>query len=441
MGAVCKLGRHAADIIYSENRLIYPQRRKGPKGTYEFERISWDEAYGLIIDNLKRIKLENGPEACAIYTGVGTFELSYCDIFQPKDVEVSSASSVLFPFGSPNTMGVGALCYVSYGMIAPHVTFGKMLGEMFNDLDNSSMIVVWGTNPATDLPPVDMQRIMRAKERGADIVVIDPRRTQTAKLSGAQWVPIRPGTDGALALGMCNVMIEEELYDERFVLEWTHGFDEFSRYVQHFSLDVVEAITGIQGDVVVSLTRRLASARGASQLMYTGLEYSSSGVQSIRAALALWALAGQLDVPGGRCFSMPGSHFPMNRKGHIANPNIGPRIGRDRFPLYIEYRDEAHTASLPDAVLDGNPYRIRSLIIQGGSMITSWPEPDIWRKTLGELDFLVTVDRQLTADAAYADVVLPAATYFEYESYMRYGPVFKIRERMIEPLGEARGDV
>jgi cysteine desulfurase NifS len=440
MGAVCKLGRHAADIIYSKNRLIYPQRRKGPKGTYEFERISWDEAYGLIVDNLKRIKLESGPEACAIYTGVGTFELSYCDIFQPKGVEVSSASSVLFPFGSPNTMGVGALCYVSYGMIAPHVTFGKMLGEMFNDLDNSGMIVVWGTNPATDLPPVDMQRIMRAKERGADVVVIDPRRTQTAKLSGAQWVPIRPGADGALALGMCNVLIDEELYDDRFALEWTHGFDEFARYVQHFRLDVVEAITGIPGDVVVSLARRLASARGASQLMYTGLEYSSSGVQSIRAALSLWALAGQLDVPGGRCFSMPGSHFPMNRKGHISNPNTGPRIGRDRFPLYIEYRDEAHAAALPEAVLEGNPYRIRSLIIQGGSMITSWPEPEIWRRTLGVLDFLVTVDRQLTADAAYADVVLPAATYFEYDSYMRYGPVFKIRERMIEPAGEARGD-
>jgi cysteine desulfurase NifS len=441
MGAVCRLGRHAADIVYSENRLLYPKRRKGPRGTYEFERISWDEAYGEIVENLNRIKLESGPEACAIYTGVGTFELSYCDIFQPKGVEVSSASSVLFPFGSPNTMGVGALCYVSYGMIAPYVTCGKMLGEMFNDMDNSHMIVVWGTNPATDLPPVDMQRIMQAKERGADIVVIDPRRTRTVKLSGAQWVPIRPGTDGALAIGMCNVLIEEELYDERFALEWTHGFDEFARYVQHFRPDVVEALTGIPGDVVVSLARRLASARGASQLMYTGLEYSSSGVQSIRAALALWALAGQLDVTGGRCFSMPGSYFQMNRKGHIANPNTGPRIGSDRFPLYIEYRDEAHAAALPEAVLEGNPYRIRSLIIQGGSMITSWPEPEIWRNTLGALDFLVTVDRQFTADAAYADIVLPAATYFEYDSYMRYGPVFKIRDRMIEPLGEARGDV
>lgn len=441
MGAVCRIGEHAADIVYSENRLLYPQRRKGPKGTFEFERISWDEAYGSIVENLNRIKLESGPEECAIYTGVGTFELSYCDIFQPRGVEVSSASSVLFPFGSPNAMGVGALCYVSYGMIAPHVTCGRMLGEMFNDLDNSGMVVVWGTNPATDLPPVDMQRIMRAKERGADIVVIDPRRTQTAKLSGAQWVPIRPGTDGALALGMCNVLIEEELHDERFALDWTHGFDEFARYVQHFRPDTVEALTGIPGDVVVSLARRVGSARGASQLMYTGLEYSSSGVQSIRAALALWALAGQLDVPGGRCFTMPGSRFPMNRKGHVANPGTGQRIGKDGFPLYIEYRDEAHAAALPEAVLEGDPYRIRSLIIQGGSLITSWPEPEMWRKTLDALDFLVVVDRQLTADSAYADIVLPAATYFEYDSYMRYGPVFKIRERMINPLGEARGDV
>jgi anaerobic selenocysteine-containing dehydrogenase len=118
-GMLCRAGQAAPEVVYSPDRLLHPMRRKGPKGTFDFERISWDDAYGIIIDNLQRIKKESGPEATAIYTGSGSFELALCDIFQPEGVAVSSASSVLFPFGSPNTLGVGALCYVSFAMIAP----------------------------------------------------------------------------------------------------------------------------------------------------------------------------------------------------------------------------------------------------------------------------------------------------------------------------------
>ncbi|UCH93651.1 MAG: IscS subfamily cysteine desulfurase [Candidatus Aminicenantes bacterium] len=442
LGTICKIGEHSSEIIYSQHRLKYPLKRKGPKGTYDFERITWDEAFDIIVTKLNYIKKEHGPEAAAIYTGVGSFERAFCDIYQPKDIAVSSASSVLFPYGSPNTMGVGALCYVSYGMIAPHLTMGKMLIDMFNDIDNSELIVVWGTNPATDLPPVEMNKIMEAKTRGAEVVVIDPRRTMTVKLSAAQWVPIRPGTDGALALGLCNILIREELYDEEFVQNWTNGFEEFSQYVQHFRPEVVEHITGVPAETVVNLARKIARANGVSQLMYTGMEYSNSGVQGIRATLVLWALAGQLDVPGGRCLHMPRDHFVINREGHIKNPgDINKRMGADKFPIYIKYRDEAHAISLPKSVLSGEPYRITSLIILGGSIITSWPNPGLWKKTLNSLDFLVCIDRQFTADAAYADIVLPACTYYEIQSYMVYGSLFKIRERMINPVGESRSDI
>ncbi len=440
MGILCRIGEKAPEIVYSPHRLKYPLKRKGEKGSYDFERISWNQAYETIVENLNRIKAESGPEATAIYTGVGTFELALCDVFQPKQVRVSSASSVLFPFGSPHTMGVGALCYVAYGMIAPHVTFGGMLVDMYNDIENSELIVVWGTNPATDLPPIDMKRILSAKGRGAEVVVIDPRRTETVGLTDALWLPIRPGTDGALALGLCNVLIEEELYDESFVENWTLGFDDFSSYVQHYRPEVVSRITGIDEQEIVSLARRLAAARGASQLMYTGLEYSNSGVQAIRAAFTLWALAGQLDVPGGRCFLMKDNVFPINRDGLVDSPEGVSHLGEDKFPVYVHYRDESHAIALPESVLNENPYKIRSLIIQGGSITTSWPNPDLWRRTLNGLDFLVCIDRQMTADAAYADIVLPACTYYETESYMTYGSVFKIREQMIEPVGEARSD-
>jgi len=441
MGIICTLGRHSPDIVYSRDRLLYPMKRKGPKGTLEFERISWDEAYDSIITRLEHVKKEYGPETAAVYTGVGTFELSLCDIFQPEGVAVSSASSVLFPFGSPNTMGVGALCYVAYGMIAPDVTCGRMLMDMFNDIERSEVIVIWGTNPSTDLPPIDMQKIIEANSHGAHVVVIDPRRTRPARLDGAEWIPIRPGTDGALALGMCNVLLEEELFDENFVRNWTIGFEEFSTYVQHFTPGVVEGITGISRDSIKSLARRIALSKGVSQLMYTGLEYSNCGVQAIRAALVLWALAGQLDVPGGRCFKMPGNAFPINRAGHVKAPRGKQRIGDGRFPVYVKYRDEAHASGLPDSVLRGEPFRTRALIIQGASLTTSWPDPDLWQRTLAGLDLVVCIDRQMTADARFADILLPATTYYENESYMIYGSLFRIRERMIEPLGEARSDL
>ena len=149
-GAICKLGEHSAEIVYSRDRLRYPMRRKGPRGTYEFERISWDDAYDIIVNRLNGIKAAHGPEAAAVYTGRGSFEQAMCDVFRPRGVAVSSASSMLFPFGSPHTMGAGALCYVAFAMIAPHVTIGGMLINMFSDIENAELIVVWGANPATD---------------------------------------------------------------------------------------------------------------------------------------------------------------------------------------------------------------------------------------------------------------------------------------------------
>jgi cysteine desulfurase NifS len=440
LGMICLRGLHAPEIVHSKHRLLHPLKRVGPKGSYDFEQISWDDAYDAIVANLNRIKQESGPEAIAIYTGRGAFELSLCDMFQPKGVAVSSASNVLFPFGSPNTMGVGALCYVSFAVIAPHVTMGRMLVNMFVDIENADLIVVWGANPATDSPPLDMHRLEAAAERGAEIVVIDPRRTETVKRVDAEWIPIRPGTDGALALGMINSMIEEDLYEEVFAEQWCHGFDELRDYVQHFSPDVVQDITGVPADTIRRLTRGVYAASGACPMMYTGLEYSNSGIQAIRSVLTLFALAGQLDVPGGIGLAMRNSHFPINRSCNIPNPDVDRAVARHKFPIYTAYRGESHATGLVESVLRGSPYRIRGLIIHGASLLTSWPQTPVWKDTLKALDFTVCIDRQKTGDMAYADIVLPATTMFEINSYMVYGPIFRLRDALIDPVGESRND-
>ena len=321
LGMLCKLGAHSPEIVYSPDRLLYPLRRRGAKGTYDFERVSWEEAFDLITERLNAIKRESGPEATAIYTGRGSFEPAKCDVFQPQGVAVSSASSLLFPFGSPNTLGVGALCYVSFAMIAPHVHNGRHAHQHVLRYRERGTHRRMGCEPGYGLPSFGFFPDHEGSRAGAHVVVIDPRRTGTAHYAGAEWIPIRPGTDGALALGLCRVLIEEELYDESFIRKWTFGFDAFARYAQHFRPEVVESITGVRAETVRSLARRIARAQGASPVMYSGLEYSDSGVQAIRATFVLWAMAGQLDVPGGALFRHERQH--VSDESRTAHPQSG----------------------------------------------------------------------------------------------------------------------
>ncbi len=436
---LCPRGMKAPEIVYSPDRVLYPQRRTGARGEGKFERITWDEAYDAIVANLRRIAAEHGPEAAAIYTGRGNFEFGLNEMFAPAGTAESSANAVLFPFGSPNSSGVGALCYVSYGMIAPRACFGAYMMDMDEDVDLADLVLVWGENPATDSSPIMLPRLRQLQQRGARIIVIDHRRSETAQALRCEWIGVRPGTDGALALGAIHVLLEEDLYDHDFAHNWTHGFDDLRAYVADFTPERVEAITWVPAETVRELARAMARAGGCSILTYTGLEYSDSGVQAIRALYTLQALAGHLDVPGGKLFK-PHDRLRLNRK--LTPPPLNARkpIGADEYPIYYEVRQEAHAAFFPRAILEGDPYPLRSLIVSGTSLITSWPNPDLWRRALAALDFLVVINRFPTADAQYADILLPATTMFEIESYGIFGSYVQHRQKVIEPLGEARND-
>jgi anaerobic selenocysteine-containing dehydrogenase len=438
LGIVCPRGTRAAEIVYSPDRLLYPQRRVGERGEGRFERISWDDAFELLTERLTAIAAEYGPEALSIYSGRGNFEFGLNEQFAPTGTSESSANAVLFPLGSPNAAGVGSLCFVSYGLIAPRACFGAPFRELSEDLDNADLVFVWGANPATASPAVNLPRLKAVQARGGRVVVIDHRRSETARALRAEWVGVRPGSDGALALGMLRVVIEEQLYDREFVTNWTHGFDELRAYLEAFTPEEVERLTWVPAEQVRELARAIAAAQGFSMLMYTGLEYSNSGVQAIRAAMTLQAITGNLDTPGGKLFR-PRDRTRLNRL--LTEPPASPLpIGAKEFPLFYEVRREAHAALLPRAILEGEPYPIRSMIVSGGSIITAWPNPGRWRQALAALDFLAVIDRFPTADAAYADLVLPATSMFEIESYMEYEGHVGLRRRVIEPVGEARND-
>ncbi len=438
LGLVCPRGARAAEVVYSPDRLLYPQKRIGDRGEGRFARIDWDEAYDIWVSGLQRLAAEYGPEALCMTTGRGNFEYGLCEAFGPAGTSETSANGVLFPFGSPNATSVGALCYASYGMIAPEASFGLHIRELYEDIENADLILVWGNNPATDSPPLNLRRIKAAQRRGARVIVIDHRRSECVDMVGAEWIGVRPGSDAAVALAALRILIEEDLIDRDFVADWCLGFAELRDYVEDFTPEKAAALSGVPADTIRGLAHAIGSAKGCSVVMLTGLEFSNGGVQTIRAIWTLQALAGHLDMPGGKLLRCPSR---LMTQGRFIEPPAGKApIGADDYPLYHRTRREAHGVVLPRAILESKPYPVRGLIVSGASLLTAWPDPDLWSRALGALDLLVTVNRFPTADMPYADLVLPAATPFECESYMIYDGHIQYRHKIIEPQGEARSD-
>ena len=436
VGVVCIRGIHSKEIIYSKDRLKYPLLRVGDKGEGKFERITWDEALDRIVHKFCKTRDEFGAQAVMSYFGRGSFDTNLVDVFGTPNPTSKGVTGFLYPFGSPNGTGVSSICSVSYNLLASIPTIGTSMHATYPDFENADLVVIWGANPPTDSPPDKINKIMAAKKRGAKVVVIDHMRSGMAKKAD-QWIGIRSGTDGALALSMINVIVNEGLYDETFVRDWTSGFAELRDYVQQFPPEKAEKITRVPRGTIFELARAIAGAKGTSLLMYTGLEYSNSGVQSIRAVLCLWAITGNLDVPGGIMFRPPSSSkFPRIR---LEPPKGVKPIGNDTYPFFCDMLNSAQFLEAPRAILKGEPYPVKTLLVVGASILTSLPDPGLWKKCFKKLDFMVVFDRFMTADAMFADIVLPATTNFENLGYKRYpGGYCQLRKRVIEPVEEAK---
>jgi anaerobic selenocysteine-containing dehydrogenase len=390
-------------------------RRVGNRGEGRFERISWEEAFELSTRLIKKVVEEYGPEAMAIYSGRGGFEESLRDIFTTGGHD-HICLNFLFPLGSPNTFSCSSLCNNSHRVLAPVTTFGMSYDHLSPDFKGSDRIVVWGSNPATDSPPINLKKILEAKGRGTKVTVIDPLKSYTAEKAD-EWIGIRPGTDGALALGMAHVILEKGLYDAAFADDWTYGLGEFREYVKGFSPEKVEKITWVKARRIETLAEDLAKEK-TSLLLHTGLEYTNSGVQNIRAILIFWALTGNLDQPGGLLFRMP-QPSPI-RRNRIEPPQGKRPIGSDRHPFYCDLNRSGHFLEMPRAILDGDPYLIKGLIVLGGSVVTAFPNPDLWKRCFESSDCRSSLTVFSPMRLRMRMSVLPATTMFEITSYKRY---------------------
>lgn len=429
--SLCLRGKYASEVVYSKDRIKTPLIRTGEKGEGKFREASWDEALDFIATSIKKVSEKYGPRSLISHTGRGTFEVSV------RDFVTGEACGIFEPLGSPNEASVGSVCYNAFGVIAPMTTYGLQGMRLSPDIENTNLLVVWGANPSTDSPPFMFKRILKAKERGTRIITVDHFKSDIAKRAD-KYVSVRSGTDGALILSIIKIIIDEKLYNNDFVENFTHGFKELSEYVNDFTPEVVSEITGVSMEDIILLAREIAKANNATIVTYTGLEYSNCGVQCIRALYILWAITGNLDVKGGLYINP--EMKPLVKRYNCEKPKDKP-IGADKYPLFYELLNCAHFMEFPNAVLKGEPYKVRGLLNIGSSILTSYPTPSMYEEAFKKLEFFCTIDRFITKDALYADVVLPATTYYEDESYVKYPGFIIKRERIINPIGEARNDI
>jgi anaerobic selenocysteine-containing dehydrogenase len=413
------------ELVHSEERLTDPlQKLKG-----QFQKITWDEAFAVVVKKLTTIRDKYGPEAVVIYLGTPT-------CIGPKLKSVVRRFADLY--GTPNFTSAAYHCFLSRVM-GSVVTCGGFPNPDLACAD-TKCIVVWGKN-APESFASERDAIYSLTGNGAKLIVVDPRRTAFGKKADI-FAQVRPGTDCALALGLLRVIITEELYDKRFVEDWALGFKKLSEYVKDFPPKKVEEITWVPAETVINIARVYATTKPACIDLGISLEHCSNGFQSIRALTILEAITGNLDIAGGNLIL---SGLPY------ANFRFPDRVSQkstvgDNFPLFKNLVLEPSASSLTEVILSEKPYPVKALLVVGGNPLVTWPNSNRVKAAFEHLDFLIVQDLFLTETAQMAHMVLPGSSFLESEEmrdiYFNHEgtPLVAKSNKVIEPVGNAKED-
>jgi anaerobic selenocysteine-containing dehydrogenase len=427
-GELCTKGLASLEHLYHPHRLKHPLKREGKRGSGRWRRVSWDEALKEISTHLNKIKGESGAESVGFIHGAA------------KGLQESYLSRLANVFGSPNVAWQGHVCFVPR-VLASRITYGFYA---IPDYDNTpSCILVWGKNMPETLHHA-YQRIISALEKGTKLIVIDPRETELAKKSDF-WVQLRPGSDLALALGMIHVIIDEELFDRAFVDKWTIGFNRLKNHVSGYPPEKVETITWVPSEKIRQAARLYARNRPACIQWGNVIDHGVNAFQNARAICILRAITGNLGAPGGEIqpLSLPlfGRRSPELELIEKMTPNTWEkRVGADMKVLpMIRY---VQPQSIIKAIINQDPYPIRGVYIQGANPLLSYPNARKTYEALMKLDFLAVADMFLTPTAALADMVLPVASYLEFDSIVTppYSYPMTLVQQKVTRIGECRSD-
>jgi anaerobic selenocysteine-containing dehydrogenase len=445
-GFICVKGLVYGEYVHHPERLKRPIKRIGERGGGKWQEISWDQALTEIAEKLTEIKERYGPEAIAAIHGTG-----------PRPTHIST-HLLVYALGSPNISSTDwHICAAPSGL-ASICTIGRgsIMMEVGPDYENANCIMVWGANPIASHPPKGKEILEAKRKRNAKLIVIDPRRTALASEADL-WLQIRPGTDCALALGMINTIIEEELYDKEFVEKWCYGFDKLREHVKLFPPEKVADITWVPSNKIREAARIYATTKPAALHHRVSMEQNVNSVQTCRALIIMIALTGNIDVKGGNL-------LPESFKGYIStnalvgrgkegktwrpSPDIEKkRIGSYIYPL-VSGPEALHTTFVPaplliDAILTGKPYPVKALFCAGGNPILSIQNSKKVWKALMNLELLVVADFFMTPTAELADYVLPTTMWPERDECcdMMYTNYIAARQKAIDPPPECWDDI
>lgn len=427
-GFLCAKVTKYLDRVYSPDRLLYPMRRKVPKGqgkgdASDFTRISWDEALTEIAQRLQNISSEFGPEAILPYSYAG-------------NMGILSYSGMAHRFF--HRLGASQLdrtICASAGAAGLQTVIGRSIGTEPQQFRNSKYIIAWGANIHGNnihLWPF----IEEARHNGAKLVVIDPYKTRTARC--ADWyLPINPGTDVALALAMMHVIITENLYDAAYVQNYTLGFEQLRQKVQEYSPERVAGWTGISAEDIRKLAREYATTRPSVIRVNYGVQRSQNGGSAIRAIAMLPCIIGSwAEVGGGLQLSTSGT-FYLNMH-ELERPDL-----MQKSPLGRPAR-VVNMSELGKALNDLNDPPLKAIFVYNSNPAVVAPNHhDVIRGFLRDDLFTVVHEQFFTDTTSYADLVLPATTFLEHKDLNKaYGHLYlQLCSQAIEPIGESRSNV
>lgn len=412
-GALCSKVLRYKERIYSPDRLLYPLKRVGEKGEGKFERISWNEALDIMSEKLQNAIKTYGGETVYYYKGTGTMGVIQSKIHLPFFRKIGASQAR------------GSLCCPASdeGWI---YTLGSRAVNRPESVADTDLFIVWGMNMVTTNLHM-LSFFQQAKKNGAKMLVIDPYRNRTAKQ--ADWyIPVRPGTDAALALGLMNVLVEEDLIDKEYIERYTLGFEELKNELPKYSPEYVETITGVPADQIRKLAQMYGKAKAPFIRMGMGLSRNRRGGMSVRTIACLPGLVGAFHKKGGGAFLSSSGAFPLNNN-HINRPDLLAKPTRiiDKVQLGKSLQEETNPPVTFFFVTAGNP-------------ATSNPDAERVRKGLIRPDLFTVVHEQFMTDTAlYADLLLPATTSFEsFDVYQSYGHTYLQKaDPVIQPMGEA----
>jgi anaerobic selenocysteine-containing dehydrogenase len=415
---LCAKVRPYLDHVYHPDRLLYPLRRKGPKGSNNWERISWAAAIGEIGERWQAIIARYGAEAILPYSYSGTLGL----------VQMGVASARLW-----NRMGASQLERTICGAAAEHaveVTLGARWAPAYGEVAHSRLVILWGHNPVSTAPHF-MPFLREAQRNGCQLVVVDPRRTRSAR--GANWhLAPHPGSDGALALGLAQVIVSEGLHDEGWLGAHTVGWPELRERIANFPPERVAAVTGLAAEDIVRLARLYATTRPGLIKIADGVNRNRNGGQNVRAILTLPALTGQYGVRGGGLAYSTSGYLRWNGEA-VSHWSECPPPGR---AVNMNRLGEALLSEAADPP-------IMALYVFGANPATSAPNAGRIVEGLRREDLFTVVHELFMTDTArYADIVLPATSQLEQaDLHKAYGhTLLTYNHPAIPPLGESKSN-